>query len=103
MPPNGLLKTRINANWKRELTRISLCVLCAFHLCNLCFPEDKRLPIEEKLVYDLHWKFVKVGYGTLEIKGIVDFNGKKAYHIYSEAKSAPFFDVFFKVRDFTNS
>ncbi|OQW98351.1 MAG: hypothetical protein BWK68_00700 [Elusimicrobia bacterium A5] len=65
--------------------------------------EGKKLPAEEKLVYDLYWKFVKVGYGTLEIKGIVDYRGKKAYHIYSEAKSAPFFDVFFKVRDFTNS
>jgi len=29
----------------------------------------------------------------------VDYRGKKAYNVYSEAKSAPFFDVFFKVRD----
>jgi hypothetical protein len=53
-------------------------------------------------VYDVYWKFVKVGYGTLEIKGIVDFNKKKAYYIYSTAKSTPFFDSLFKVRD-TNS
>ena len=102
---NGLLKktTRINADLRRRLTLIFICVIYVFYLCNLCFAVDKKLPVEEKLVYDVYWKFVKVGYGTLEIKGIVDYRGKKAYHIYSEAKSAPFFDVFFKVRDFTNS
>lgn len=104
MPPNGLLKTQIDADFRRRLTRIFLSVfICVSYPCSYVSSENKKLPVEEKLVYDVYWKFVKVGYGTLEIKGIVDFNGKKAYHIYSEAKSAPFFDVFFKVRDFTNS
>ncbi|MFH0947967.1 MAG: DUF3108 domain-containing protein [Elusimicrobiota bacterium] len=82
-----------------SLLAMTLCIICS----SLCFSENKKLPVEEKLVYDVYWKFIKVGYGTLEIKGIVDFNGKKAYNVYSEAKSAPFFDAFFKVRDFTNS
>jgi hypothetical protein len=61
------------------------------------------LPEQEDLVFDVYWKFVKVGKGTLEIKGFEDINGRTAYHIYSEAKSAPFFDSFFKVRDTNQS
>ncbi len=64
---------------------------------------DGILPEQENLVFDVYWKFVKVGKGTLEIKGLEDVNGRKAYHIYSQAKSAPFFDNFFKVRDTNES
>ena len=53
---------------------------------------DGNLPEKENLVFDVYWKFVKVGKGTLEIKGLEEVNGRTAYHIYSEAKSAPFFD-----------
>ena len=62
-----------------------------------------NLPEKEDLVFDVYWKFVKVGKGTLEIKGFEEINGRTAYHIYSEAKSAPFFDSFFKVRDTNQS
>ncbi|MFH1541219.1 MAG: DUF3108 domain-containing protein [Elusimicrobiota bacterium] len=99
----GLLRTQIDINWSRRLIQIFVYVICVFYLCNVCSAENTKLPPEEKLVYDVYWKLVKVGYSTLEIKGIVDFNGQKAYHFYSEAKSAPFFGTFFKVRDFTNS
>lgn len=61
------------------------------------------LPAREDLVFDVYWKFIKVGQGTLEIKGFEEINGRTAYHIYSEAKSAPFFDNFFKVRDINQS
>jgi len=61
------------------------------------------LPEKEDLVFDVYWKFVKVGKGTLEIKGFEEVNGRTAYHIFSEAKSAPFFDTFFKVRDTNES
>ena len=65
--------------------------------------QSGNLPEKENLVFDVYWKFVKVGKGTLEIKGIEDVNGRSAYHVYSEAKSAPFFDSFFKVRDTNQS
>jgi hypothetical protein len=72
-------------------------------LQQFAFAEARKLPNAEKLVFDVYWKFIKVGYGTLEIKDIVDFNGRRAYYIYSEAKSAPFFDAFYKVRDTNES
>ncbi len=61
------------------------------------------LPSKEDLVFGVYWKFVRVGTGTLEIRGFEEINGRTAYHIYSEAKSAPFFDTFFKVRDVNQS
>ncbi|MEW6555803.1 MAG: DUF3108 domain-containing protein [Elusimicrobiota bacterium] len=84
----------------RRLTQIFFCVICGFYLCNLCFSE---LPVGEKLVFDVYWQFIKVGYGTLQIKDIVDLQGRNAYHIHSAAKSSPFFDVFYKVRDTNES
>lgn len=110
MPQNGLLKkiTRINANKKMHLLRyklkncalILICVIFFLNLCNLSFSE-RKMRLGENLIFDIYWKFVKVGYGTLEVKDVVDYNGsgRNAYVIYSEAQSAPFFDVFFKVRD----
>ena len=65
--------------------------------------QSGNLPEKENLVFDVYWKFVKVGKGTLEIKGLEEVNGRTAYHVYSEAKSAPFFDSFFKVRDTNQS
>lgn len=105
MPQIGLSNgvTRIIADFRPRLTQIFLCAIYFFSLCHPVFSETDKLPIGEKLVYDVYWKFVKVGYSTLEIRDIVDFNGRKAYHIYSEAKSSSFFDIFFKVRDTNES
>jgi hypothetical protein len=61
--------------------------------------EGIALPEYEKLVFNAMWKFVAVGEATLELRGFDDIGGRKAHHIYSYAKSKPFFDVFFKVRD----
>ncbi|MDD5687069.1 MAG: DUF3108 domain-containing protein [Elusimicrobia bacterium] len=91
------------------LNKVKLFFLLSWIIVNqgslqqFAFAETKKLPNAEKLVFDVYWKFIKVGYGTLEIKGIEDYNGRKAYHIYSEAKSAPFFDTFCKVRDTNES
>ncbi|HAX62328.1 MAG TPA: hypothetical protein DCX95_07240, partial [Elusimicrobia bacterium] len=90
MPPNGLLN-RIkpdSSDVRKRFRRFFIAVIFVF-IAVIISGEEKKLPIEEKLIYDVYWKFVKVGYGTLEIKGITDYRGKKAYHIYSEAKSAP--------------
>lgn len=53
----------------------------------------------EKLNYNVKWQFITVGYAILEVRPPEEMNGRKAYHIYSEAKSAPFFDNFYKVRN----
>jgi hypothetical protein len=60
---------------------------------------EKTLPKEEKILFDVYWKFVKVGRATLEIRGFEYINGRKAYHLYSTAKTLSLLDNFYKVRD----
>ncbi|MFA7074938.1 MAG: DUF3108 domain-containing protein [Endomicrobiaceae bacterium] len=62
-----------------------------------------HLPAKENLVFDVYWQFIKVGQGTLEIRGFESISGRIAYHLYSQAKSSSFFDAFFKVRDINQS
>ncbi|MDR2426608.1 MAG: DUF3108 domain-containing protein [Endomicrobium sp.] len=57
----------------------------------------------EKLVFNVMWKFITVGEASLELRGFEDIEGRKALHIYSYAKTKPFFDNFFKVRDTNES
>lgn len=57
----------------------------------------------EKFTFNICWQFITVGSANMEIDGIHDINGRKAYHIISKADSAPFFDNFFKVRDINES
>jgi len=57
----------------------------------------------EKLGFSVRWQFITVGYATMEVMGPDDINGRKAYHIYTEAKTAAFFDNFYKVRDTNES
>ncbi len=42
---------------------------------------------------------IRGGIATLEVKEIVEINGKKAYRILSTARTTPFFSVFFPVED----
>jgi LysM repeat protein len=57
----------------------------------------------EKLTFDVKWKFITVGSATMEIQGIDAVSGRQAYHIVTDARSAPFFDSFYKVRDTNES
>ena len=61
------------------------------------------IPENEKLVFDVYWQFIAVGEATLELRGFEDIEGRKAHHIYSEARTKPFFDSFFKIRDVNES
>jgi len=53
----------------------------------------------EKLVFDLKWTIIKAGEATLEVLPVETVNGVKAYHFVMTAKSLPFLDVFYKIRD----
>lgn len=64
----------------------------------------KSLPVfPERLVYSISWGILAVGQATLVAEQIVDFNGKPAYALISEAKSNAFCDTFHKVRDLNES
>lgn len=72
---------------------------------NFVWRVNKGEPLAEteKLVFDVSWQFISVGEATLELRGFEEIEGRKTYHIYSEAKTKPFFDNFFKVRDVNES
>ena len=57
----------------------------------------------EKITYEISWTFIKAGTATLEIlpEGTVEGppEGRKALHVRALAKSTPFIDTFYKVRD----
>ena len=53
----------------------------------------------EYLVFSLHYMGMKAGYGTLEVVSKTNLGGRECYHIRSRARSAPFFDFFYKVRN----
>lgn len=63
----------------------------------------RALPGREKLIFNVMWKFMAVGEASLQLRGFADIGGRKAHHIYSYAKTKPFFDSVFKVRDINQS
>jgi len=57
----------------------------------------------EKLDFSVRWQFITVGYATMEIRGPEEGGGRMAYHIFTDARTAPFFDNCYKVRDTNES
>lgn len=53
----------------------------------------------EKLSYRIGWGFVTAGYGTLEVMPAGTHNGVPAWQIVMTAKTTPFVDKVYKVRD----
>lgn len=64
---------------------------------------DRREPLPfqpgERLVFEVRWEFIRAGEAVLEILPVEDFGGEPCYHFTMTAKTAPFIDIFYKVRD----
>ncbi|TFG95619.1 MAG: DUF3108 domain-containing protein, partial [Calditrichales bacterium] len=53
----------------------------------------------EKLTFQLSWGFIPAGEAVLEVMPIKTIDGIQSYHFVLTARSNPFVDVFYKVRD----
>ncbi len=53
----------------------------------------------EKLHYDIYWAFVRAGSATLEVMPQAEVDGTPAYHFQAQARSTPFVDNFYELRD----
>jgi hypothetical protein len=53
----------------------------------------------ERLTFTLKWGFIPAGEAVLEVLPMETIDGKMAYHFVVSAKSNPFVDIFYKVRD----
>jgi len=55
--------------------------------------------VGEKLTFSIRWGIITCGYAHMEVKEQVRLADKEAYRIVTTARSAAFFDPFYKVRD----
>lgn len=53
----------------------------------------------EKMTYDIYWTVVRAGTATLEIQPMTDVDGQPAWSFLALARTTPFVDKFYKVRD----
>jgi len=63
----------------------------------------KSLRVGEKFIYSVRWMGINVGEASLEVKELVDFNGREAYHVVATAKSNDFLAKFYNVEDIIHS
>ncbi|MEN8211203.1 MAG: DUF3108 domain-containing protein [Thermodesulfobacteriota bacterium] len=70
-------------------------------LCKPVFSENTKMPftIGEKLEYSLNWGGIKAGTASLEVMPAKKINGEKACRFVMHAKTTPFIDRIYKVRD----
>ena len=59
--------------------------------------------VGEKLTFGIYYQFIRVGTAEMEIMDTVLVNGYPTIQIQTRARSASFFDNFYKVRDEINS
>lgn len=62
---------------------------------------EKTIPFYpgEKLTFQVRWSFIPAGEAVLEVLPTETINGVKSYHFVMVAKTNPFIDIFYKVRD----
>jgi len=87
---------------RRAPVFISPVMLAAFCACAYGGPAavaDTLFPIGEKLTFSVRYEFVKAGEATIEVRDIVEYEGRPAYRFVTEAKSTLPFSLVFEVRD----
>lgn len=60
---------------------------------------NRAYTVGEKLTFAVQYGNVTAGYATLSIPEAVMVSGRPSFHIVAEAKTHPFFEAIFKVRD----
>lgn len=80
---------------------ILIAVLTTFGFSKSSGAVDKVFPFQpgEKLTFQLKWSFIPAGEAVLEVLPIETINGVKSYHFVMQARTYPFIDLFYKVRD----
>lgn len=63
----------------------------------------KDIRLGEKFTYSVYWMGIPVGEGILEVREMVNINGREAYHIVATAKTNDFLSKIYKVEDVLHS
>jgi hypothetical protein len=60
---------------------------------------NRAYTVGERLTFAVQYGNITAGYATLSIPEAVEVSGRPAFHVVAEARTHPFFETFFKVRD----
>ena len=80
-------------------------LIITFFIGITCFPvqgiAENNIPFypEEKMYFQVYWSFIKAGEAVIELLPVEDISGVKLYHFVYTARTTPFVDMFYKVRD----
>jgi hypothetical protein len=64
---------------------------------------NRAFGVGEKLTFSVKYFGIVAGFATLEVRDIETINGRKTYLIAATAKTAPFFEGMYRVRDLITS
>jgi hypothetical protein len=70
---------------------------------NFRFTINDAFGVGEKLTFTIGWKMIKAGEATMEVSEVFDHRDRPTYKVTTLARSFPFFDSFYKVRDTAES
>ncbi|MEA3505960.1 MAG: DUF3108 domain-containing protein [Elusimicrobiota bacterium] len=83
---------------------VALLIIIQFFSVRAAGAKDNRpWGVGEDLIFSIRWGFITAGYANMEVKEELTLNGKPTYRIVTQARSAGFFDPFYKVRDVVQS
>jgi LysM repeat protein len=60
---------------------------------------NRAFTLGEKLTFAVQYGVITAGYATLSISEVLAESGRPTYHLVAEARTHPFFEKIFKVRD----
>nr|MBN2277589.1 DUF3108 domain-containing protein [candidate division Zixibacteria bacterium] len=63
------------------------------------YEENLAFGIGEILQFDIGYGFINAGYATMEVKDLIEYNGRPCYLLISTANSNRFFSSFYRVED----
>jgi hypothetical protein len=64
---------------------------------------NKAFAVGEKFVFAIKYFGITAGFATLEVRGIEKVNGRETYLLAATARTAPFFEGMYKVKDLITS
>lgn len=96
---------RIGYFLKMKIISIRLTAIMVIFAIMSCFPAkpaaEQDLPFHpgEKMAFEVRWSGILAGEAVIELLPVEDLNGVESYHLVFTAKTSPFVDIFYKVRD----
>ncbi|UCE20365.1 MAG: DUF3108 domain-containing protein [Gemmatimonadota bacterium] len=60
---------------------------------------NKAFGVGERLIFSVEYGPVKAGQAVMEVSEVTEINGRRCYHIISEAETSELFSNFFEVKD----